>query len=319
MLEILGLLVLGQRLPLRTLRQPGADVLLLLKLKVVVVIAARTATILSLHPLQPLLRSFSGLCSTSTRIGRSTSLSSVDTVDMFTKWMSDTTLMAELVRFALSIALVSSTLVTTLTIVVIVVGGGGLDQLETNLRCIPLKRLLLLGEISERDLVLGQLGLTQLVILGELVHHLVVVVPGELLQAALADEPRCGNELVVLIDSLEVLEQEADLLLHPEKLDLVRLGGVNLVLKKLINQLGSNSAGIGVLGIHVLKTLIQGEVMAEIIVFWNTVTDGVEEKWLIKEVADMVLPLTNPLRIISHVTIKDWKLSFNVIVASRSR
>ena len=59
LLEILSLLILGQRFPLRTLRQPGADILLLLELKVVVVITARTATILRLHPLQSLFRSLS--------------------------------------------------------------------------------------------------------------------------------------------------------------------------------------------------------------------------------------------------------------------
>ena len=59
LLEVVSLLLLGQCPPLWTVHKPGAGIGLTLEVKCVILVAALAASILGLHPLQPLLRSLS--------------------------------------------------------------------------------------------------------------------------------------------------------------------------------------------------------------------------------------------------------------------
>ena len=166
------------------------------------------------------------------------------------------------------------------------------------------------------NLVLGLLGLPEIIILVQLVHQLVVVVPGQLLQATLGDEPRRVDQLVLFLDCLQVLEQETDLSLHPQELNLIRLLGVNNMFEELVDQLGGDSAGVGVLCVHVLEALVQCQVVTEVIILRNTVTDGVEQEDFIKEVTDVVLPFIDPPRVITYLAVEDRELSLHVVVGA---
>ena len=186
-------------------------------------------------------------------------------------------------------------LLTELILLGLVLGVGrrGLHQLDSDLRGEPLNTFLLLAEIVVHDFVLGLLTDGLLGVGVQESHQLVVVIPGDRLHG-LSDEVWGGDQLVLFPNCLQIQKQQPDSSFQPQELNFITLGGIRLMLDKLIDELGGDSAAVGVLVVEVGPDLLHGGVVVEVVIVGSALVDGGEQEGLVILLTDVLLPFTTP-------------------------